>query len=252
MNCSYERSVRKNGKEYLLRESSVPFRSSNVDGRIAARVFFYAAAAIAFLIAAPQVWADANPAGRIEILRGTVNFERAGKLEALKAGDHVFIKDRIITGPESVAEIVFADRSRMKIAADTDLEITEYLYNPAEKIRQGLISLISGKARFAVEDLQEFNDKRFRVQTRTAMVGSRDTDFIVAYDPELPRDEVCREGLAAALCLENSIIVTGLEFPDKPALLTANMISQVCGPNVPTPPRFATPAELARILAGFD
>jgi hypothetical protein len=157
-----------------------------------------------------------------------------------------------MTGPESSAEIVFADNSRMKIASNTDLEITGYLYNPAEKIRQGLISLTSGKARFTVEDLQEFNDRRFRVQTRTAIVGSRDTDFIVAYDPELPRDEVCRDGLSAALCLENSIIVIGLEFPDKPALLTAKMISQVCGANFPTPPRFATPAELARIRAGLD
>jgi hypothetical protein len=181
-----------------------------------------------------------------------VTFERAGKLEALQAGDPVFIKDRIMTGPESSAEIVFADNSRMKIASNTDLEITGYLYNPAEKIRQGLISLTSGKARFTVEDLQEFNDRRFRVQTRTAIVGSRDTDFIVAYDPELPRDEVCRDGLSAALCLENSIIVIGLEFPDKPALLTAKMISQVCGANFPTPPRFATPAELARIRAGLD
>ena len=60
------------------------------------------------------------------------------------------------------------------------------------------------------------------------------------------------KGLSAALCLENSIIVISLEFPDKPTLLTAKMISQVCGANFPTPPRFATPAELARIRAGLD
>jgi len=204
------------------------------------------------LIAATQLWAEPKPSGRVEALRGTVSFERAGKLEDLKAGDPVFIKDRIITGAESAAEIVFVDQSRMKLAANTDLEITGYLYDPAGKIRQGLISLTSGKARFAVEDLHGFNDRRFRVQTRTAVVGSRDTDFIVAYDQELARDEVCRDGLTAALCLENSIIVTGLEFPDKPALLSANMISRVCGPDFPTPPRFATAAELARILAGVD
>ena len=166
MNCSYECSVQKNGEEYLLRETSVPFRSSNIDGRIAARTFFYAAAAIAFLLAAHRVWAVPKPAGRVEILRGTVTVERVGKLETFKAGDPVFVKDRIITGPDSSAEIVFVDKSRMKIAPNTDLEISEYLYDPAEKIRQGLISLTSGKARFAVEDLREFNDRRFRVRTR--------------------------------------------------------------------------------------
>lgn len=204
------------------------------------------------LLAAPQLPAAPELAARADILTGTVTVERAGKQEALKAGDPVFIKDRILTGAGSSAEIVFIDQSRMKLAADTSLEIAEYVYDRSERIRQGLISLTYGKARFAVQDLQEFNDRRFRVQTGTAVVGSLDTGFIVAYDRELPRDEVCRGGLATALCLENSIIVFSLEFPGKPALLTANMMSQVCGPNLPVPPRFATAAESARILAGLD
>ena len=132
------------------------------------------------------------------------------------------------------------------------MEISGYVVNRSEKIRQGLISLTYGKARFVVQDLPGFNDRRFRVQTGTAVVGSLDTAFIVEYDLEQRRDEVCRGGLATALCLENSIIVFSPEFPDKPALLTANMMSQVCGPNLPVPPRFATAAELARILAGLD
>ena len=86
-----------------------------------------------------------SPPDESKLLRGNVTFERAGKLEVLKAGDPVFVKDRIMTGPESAAEIVFADNSRMKIAANTALEITGYLYNPAEKIRQGLISLTRAK-----------------------------------------------------------------------------------------------------------
>jgi hypothetical protein len=220
--------------------------------KIAAKIFFWLTAVIAFLPAAPQLAAAPELAARAGILTGTVTVERAGKQEALKAGDPVFIKDRILTGAGSSAEIVFIDQSRMKLAAGTSLEIAGYVYNRSEKIRQGLISLTYGKVRFAVQDLQEFNDRRFRVQTGTAVVGSLDTGFIVAYDRELPRDEVCRGGLATALCLENSIIVFSLEFPGKPALLTANMMTQVCGPNLPAPPRFATPAELARILAGLD
>ncbi len=193
-----------------------------------------------------------GPAGRADILAGTVTVERAGKQETLKPGDPVFVADRISTGEDGSAEIVFIDRSRMKLAPDTSLEIAAYLYDPSEKIRQGLISLTYGKVRFAVQDLQEFNDRRFRVQTRTSVVGSRDTLFIVAYDRELPRDEVCREGLSTVLCLQHSVIVSNLEFQDKPTVLTANMICRICGPNLPTPPRFATAAELARILAGLD
>ncbi len=207
---------------------------------------------LALVMSAHQAAAAVDVAGRAEIIAGAVSIERGGRQETLKAGDTVFVLDRITTGAGSSVEVVLSDGSRMKLAADTGLEITAYEYDLARKTRHAFISLITGKARFFVQDFQEFDDRRFRVQTRTAVVASRDTDFIVSYEPELPRDEVCRGGLTDALCLENSIIVTGLKFQDKPALLTARMMSQVCGPHLPTPPRFAAPAELARIKAGLD
>jgi hypothetical protein len=228
------------------------FRRSIIEGKIAAKVLLSLTAAVVLLIAAPRLWAVPELAGRARILAGTVAVDRGGEQEILKADDPLFVKDRIITGPQSSAEIVFVDESRMKLAADTYLEITDYLYKPAEKTRQGLISLTYGRVRFAMRDFQEFRDRRFRVLTRTAVVGSSDTDFIVAYDRERPRDEVCRDGLMTALCLEDSVVVISLEFPEKPAVLTSNMISRVCGPNIPAPPRFATPAELAGIRAGLD
>jgi hypothetical protein len=208
--------------------------------------------AAVFLLSAHQALFAAEPVGKADALTGTVNFERAGKQDVLKPGDPLFLKDRIQTGAGSSAEIVFVDESRMKLAANTNLEITEYLYNPTEKNRQGLVSLAYGKARFAVQDLQEFHDKRFRVQTRTAVVGSRDTDFVVAFYLEAPDGQASGEGLLSALCLENSIIVFSLQYPDRPALLTANMISQVFGVNLPTPPRFITPAEWTSLLSGLE
>lgn len=214
-------------------------------GRFPRKSIFALAAAV-LLLAAPQLWAAPEPAGKADILTGTVTVERAGTQDVLKPGDPLFLKDRIKTGTGSSAEIVFVDMSRMKLAANTNLEITEYLYNPAEKTRQGLISLTSGKARFAVQDLQDFRDRRFRVQTRTAVVGSRDTDFIVAFDPNVPG------GLLVAFCLENSIVVFSLDSPDKLVLLTANMISQVYGLNLPTPPRFATGAERSALMSELE
>jgi hypothetical protein len=103
-----------------------------------------------------------------------------------------------------------------------------------------------------MRDLPEFTDRLFRVLTPTAVVGSSDTGFIVSCEPERPRDEVCPDGLVSALCVENSVVVIGLEFPGKPVVLSPNMISRVCGPNMPAPPRFATPVELAGMLAGLD
>lgn len=206
----------------------------------------------ALIISAQQSWAVQEPAGRAGILAGKVTVERSGRQETLRAGEPVFVEDKIVTGAGGSAEIVLVDKSRIKLASDTSLEISEYLYSPDKKIRYGLISLTCGKAGFAVQDFQQFNDRRFRVRTPTAVVGSRDTDFIVAYDRQRPRDEVCRGGMTAALCLEDSIVFYSRGFPTKPVLLTGKMISRVCGPNLPTPPRFVTAAELTRIMCGLD
>jgi len=223
-----------------------------IEGKFAAIMLLSLAAAVALLLAAFPAWAAPEPAGRAGIITGTVSIERAAERRTLKAGDPVFVEDRIITGPESSAEIVFVDENRMKLAANTDLEITDYICDPSEKIRQGLVSLAYGKARFTVRGVHELPDERFRVATRTGLVVSGDSDFIVTYDRERPNDEVCRDGLMAALCLENFVIVMSLEFEGKPAVLTSNMISRVCGPSMPAPPRFATPAESAAIPAGLD
>ncbi|SPF40506.1 Solute binding protein-like (fragment) [Syntrophobacter sp. SbD1] len=207
---------------------------------------------VSIIVGAHQSAAALEIAGKAEIVTGVVSIERAGRSEPLEAGGPVFVKDSIVTGADGSAEISFVDQSRMKLAPGANLEITEYRYNRAEKIRYGLISLKLGKARFAVQELQDFNDRRFRVKTGTAIVASRDTDFIVDFEPEMPRDEVCRHGLTTALCLEDSIVFSSPGFQDKPALLTAYMTGQACGPDLPAPPRFATAAEFAGIIAGLE
>ena len=175
-----------------------------------------------------------EPIGKAESVSGVVLVERAGRSETVKPGAPVFLRDKWQTKADSGVEIVFLDNSRIKMAAGTVLEITEYLYKPGEKTRQGFISMLAGKARFLVADLQDYKDKRFRVQAQTAVVGTRDTDFCVWID---------KDGSTKILCLENVIMLFNVNFPDKSIILTANMISQVIGGNLPVAARFATPAE---------
>jgi len=201
------------------------------------------------LVAARRSRAANEIAGKAEKVTGTVIL---GDDRRLNAGDLIFAMDRISTGKDGSAEIVFIDGSRMKLAAETSLKITAYKFDPKEKIRYGIVWLSFGKVRFAVLELDDFNDRRFRVQTETAVAGSLDTDFIVAYEREIQRDEICRNGLTTALCIENSIILSSTGFQDKPTSLSSYMLSQVCGAGLPTPPRFITSAELARISTGLE
>lgn len=184
-----------------------------------------------------------EPVGKAEGLTGTVQVERQGKTSAAKTGDPVFLGDRWKTLAESGLEIVFLDQSRVKMTAGTTLEITEYLYKPDEKTRQGLLSMVSGKARFVVQDLQEFKDKRFRVQTQTAVVGTRDTDFAVW---------VVDENHTKAYCIQNSITFQDKGLIGAGVILTPNMVSEVQGLNAATRPRFATGAEQRQFMRGIE
>jgi|GEM_PF-1089270 len=193
-----------------------------------------------------------GPVGKAAVLKGAVFVEREGRSIAAKAGDSVFLKDKWQTKGDGSVEIVFLDESRVKMAPGSMMEITEYLYDPSQKSRQGLLSMMSGKARFVVQDLQDFKEKRFRVQGQTAVVGTRDTDFVVRVRSGSAKESICREELLEALCIENVIIAVNRTTPDKGAVITTNMITQVCGNNPPTPPRFATPAERADLLKGLE
>jgi hypothetical protein len=209
-------------------------------------------ACVVLAASAPVSAATSEPVGKVDALSGTVTVERDGRSLQAKAGDSVFLLDKWRTRAESGVEILFLDNSRVKMAPDTTLEITEYLYNPSQKSRETLLSMASGKARFLVQDLQDFKEKRFRVRTQTAVVGTRDTDYIVSVKPEAQKDELCKEALTEALCIENAILMSNGELPDNRVILTANMLSRICGTDRPATPRFATAEERSRLMRGVE
>jgi hypothetical protein len=190
--------------------------------------------------------------GKVASIHGTVQVEREGRSQTAKEGDRVYLLDRWRTQPESGVELVFLDDSRVKLAPNTVLEITEYVYKPEEKTRQSLVSMVSGKARFLVQDFQDYKERRFRVQTQTAIVGTRDTDFIVNVKAKPEINDVCKDLAIEAFCIENAIVIHTRNLEEKHVVITANMLSQVCGMNPPTPPRFVTAVERQRLLRGLE
>lgn len=176
----------------------------------------------------PELRAE-EPIGKIEALSGVVQVERNGRKQAVNVGDPVLLQDKWHTDSDSGAEIVFTDASRIKLTSNTSLEITEFLYKPDEKRRNGLFELIAGKARFVAKSLQEFKDQRFRVQTQTAVFGTRGTDFIVW---------VKAQNDVYVLCLESAIELYNRAIMGKPVVLTPNMISRVFEK------KFASPAPI--------
>jgi hypothetical protein len=117
--------------------------------------------------------------GKTLSMTGSVSIQREGKTWQLQVGEFIHLHDRLQTGIESRVEILCMDQSRIRMAPNTTLEITEYLYQPEKKKRKSLLSLWAGKARFIVNDLVDYTQKDFEVRTQAGIAGTRGTDFIM-------------------------------------------------------------------------
>jgi hypothetical protein len=181
--------------------------------------------------------------GKLEWLQGSVAVEREGYSGPAAVGDPVYLLDKWQTEDDSGAELVFVDESRIRMGPKASLEITEYLYQPQEKSRDSLISMVAGKARVLVQDLQDYKQKRFRVQTQTAVVGTRGTEFIVwIISPTVTR----------VLGITNDIEFCNARLPGACVTVAPHMTSETHANVAPTPPSVAPPQVYQEIIRGVE
>jgi len=187
--------------------------------------------------------AASEPVGKAESLKGNVAVEREGYAGPAAVNDPVYLLDKWQTLDDSGAELVFVDESRIQMGPKAFLEITEYLYQPQEKVREGLVSMMSGKVRFLVQDLQDYKQKRMQVKTQTAVVGTRGTEFVVwIVPPDITR----------VLGISHEIDFCNARMPGACVTVGPNMTSEVRASVAPTPPTVAPPEVIKEITKGVE
>lgn len=129
--------------------------------------------------------ADASPerAGTIKLVNGRVSASSGGTDRTLAAGDAVYGTDHITTGAGSSASLVLRDGTTIVVGPASRLELrgfafdtTSYQGNLAVMVLRGSMRMISGLIR-------KNNPDGVHVETPTAVIGIRGTDFIVDVDP---------------------------------------------------------------------
>ena len=200
-----------------------------------------------FFLTPPSAISQTEAVGEVVRFVGIARVEREGRSWQVQVEEPIHLHDRLQTGAESRIEIVFLDNSRVRIAPNSTLEITEYLYQPEQKKRQSLLSIWSGKARFLVNDLVHFRQRDFVVHTQNAIVGTRGTDYIVTTMKKNPwvTEVSVLEGIVE-LCnrLEEKLRVECVE-------LTRLMVAQVLDVSSPSETReIETVPELEETLEG--
>ncbi|MGJ3701792.1 FecR family protein [Variovorax sp. AFSI2.2] len=122
-------------------------------------------------------------AGFVKSVRGNVQLlSAAGTSRTAIAGDALAAVDRIVTGPDSSASVVLRDDTTLVVGPSSRLDLKEFHFNSTTHEGGVLVSLLRGSMRMITGLIGKTNPDAIRVETQTATIGIRGTDFIVQAD----------------------------------------------------------------------
>ena len=122
-------------------------------------------------------------AGFVKSVRGDVHLLSAsGAARVASPGDALASVDRIVTGPASSASVVLRDDTTLVVGPSSRLDLKEFHFNATTHEGGVLVSLLRGSMRMITGLIGKTNPDAIRVETQTATIGIRGTDFIVQTD----------------------------------------------------------------------
>lgn len=143
-------------------------------------------AAHAQTVATPSPAPAGNPrAGTVKSVRGDVKLESAGApARSAAAGDAVDAVDHIQTGADSGASVIMRDGTALVLGPSSRLDLKDFQFDSTTQEGSLLVSLLRGSLRMVSGLIGKTRPEAVKVETPTAVIGIRGTDFIVETDPQ--------------------------------------------------------------------
>ena len=126
-----------------------------------------------------SAWAQTQAVARVAVSVGEARkFNAAGQAEPLQVGSSLMAGDRIRTGPDGVAILVFTDEGRISLRSDSELLIRHYEIDPSGVKTRIELELLKGTVRQISGNASRAQPERYRLNTPVAVIGVRGTDFL--------------------------------------------------------------------------
>jgi FecR protein len=116
--------------------------------------------------------------GTVTAVKGQVTVTSGGVSEQVNQGASVFLGDRLQTGDNSGAKILFNDDTLISLGANTKFEITEFVYNPAK--RKSISNVLTGKIKAIIQKFEGESDVQF--VTPKGIAGVKGTILFIDAD----------------------------------------------------------------------
>lgn len=128
--------------------------------------------------------------GTITELQGTaIEIKRGKTVLTATRGTKVESNDSVSAGSNTSLTITFADNSTAKISQNSRLVIDDFVYDPKNGSGKSGMKVALGTVRMASGGIAKNNSKNVNIQTPTATIAVRGTDFAMSVD-ELGRSTV--------------------------------------------------------------
>lgn len=122
---------------------------------------------------------DADTVGIVKQVTGTVSLHRRTVQQPLKEGEALRATDRIVSGPDGVAAIVFRDGTRLTLGSSTDVQMRRYAFEPKSEDYAFDMYLAKGRTIYASGKIGKLSPQSVKLDTPTATVGVRGTRLIL-------------------------------------------------------------------------
>lgn len=174
-----------------------------------------------FAVAATAAFAQ-DPVGELELTKGVVKVRRGERdlyFRKLEERTPIFAGDELHSGKDTRADIIFRDgREKIQLYSRSLFKVEEV------SERRSFFGISIGKVFFKV--LSKLRRNKFTVQTPTATIGVKGTEFVVATD-----------GAKTFVFTQTGVVaLANVDFPDKEVLVEPNQASSVDVGTAPAPP----------------
>ena len=114
--------------------------------------------------------------GYISALKGDVSINRGTSSINAKIGTKIEDKDSILTGRRTKVQIIFKDKTVIRLGQNTEFNIEKYLYDKSAKstskfkVKKGFFDVVTGH-------IGKIARENFKLKVKTATIGVRGTHF---------------------------------------------------------------------------
>jgi hypothetical protein len=115
--------------------------------------------------------ADGNIGAAVAVRNQVTGFH-GGQERALAVGNRVFQNDRISTGANSIAQLMFTDQTTLSVGPRSQVTLDRYVYDPNRSAGDVAVSFATGAMRFVTGTQDPHN---YQVRTPVATIGVRGT-----------------------------------------------------------------------------